>query len=50
MRKMVVAEGERGGGWSMVRVVPVRVMKKGALERTGGEKGSESGSRIGGRG
>jgi hypothetical protein len=45
-----MAEGERGEGRSMARVVSVRVMKDGALERMGGEKGSESGSRIGGRG
>ena len=46
----MVVEGKRGEGRSIVRVVPVRVMKNGVLERTGGEKGSESGSRIGGRG
>ena len=44
-----MVEGKRGEGRSIVRVVPVRVMKNGALERMGGEKGSESGSRIGGR-
>ena len=38
----------RGSGRSMIRVVPVRVTKNGVLERMGGEKGSESGSRIGG--
>lgn len=45
----MAVDGERVEGGSMVRVVPVRVMKGGALEKTGGEMGSESGSRMGGR-
>ena len=46
----MVVEGKRVDSGSIVRVVPVRMMKGGALERTGGEMGSESGSRMGGRG